>query len=653
MNTWFNQKIGGNGGHNRKPQRFKDLGDYSIDTLVRELIQNSLDAKLHDQPYVKLKISVTEINKAQFEKITDFIGQDQIALFQRSFDMAVEDVKVRMAEGNLLFKKDISKEYTLLIEEYNTIGLTGSVLGVDDKSNFDSLMRKTDNNEAKSETGISGGTWGKGSSIFTFTSKLWTWFAYSTLSKPWHDLENKITHDRRFMGRCMIAPFFERTENIAYTGDGWFSEKKYGDEPYPFINETADKLAQNLGLAKREDTPGTTFFIPFFNPYLDNASLDAIKKEFHSRILQNWFIPIFKGVLTVILKIGDEELIINKNLVLNTPELKFKNEILEWYFLGVPKRKNFFLEEIEVEVPPLQKGYLNDKNAFASKKKKVKLDLAIRLLDEDEDYQDNWVSCNKVFLTRNQGMLISYYEPFPPQEIRFESILFAGVQSKTETDILKAKHLDLFLAYSENPAHNKWCDSLKDYNICFLDRFEGKSPKPETYIKRMFQEIYNSLKKLVIKEKKANTSKDICSIFKKLTKLKDTGDGASGKSLFFMRTPNGISNPYIDEQGRYTYTYKLISNLDDEDLEISFKSYISSLEGEKDTDFESLGVPEFADLELLNENNAVLTQSAEPLIFLNPLAEKIIKIRTCVISNKRSFKNLQPLIKTKAKKIIR
>ncbi|MEJ7683735.1 MAG: hypothetical protein WKG06_38915 [Segetibacter sp.] len=278
----------------------------------------------------------------------------------------------------------------------NTIGLTGSVLGVDDKSNFDSLLRKTDNNEAKQGIGITGGTWGKGSSIFTFTSKLWMWFAYSTLSAPWKDLEAGVTHERRFMGRCLIAPFYNKLEKLSFTGDGWYSESKHGNEPYPFINEDADLLAEALGVDKRIDD-GTTFIIPFFNAFIDEPNEQNIIKEFYDKILQNWFIPLYDGLLKVTVAGPSETYEIDKKAIIECKGLRYKIEILEWYRLGCPKRKNLYLETLPLEAPALFSEYINKHNQFAKKKQKIQADLAIRIIDEAEDYNDEWNTVNKVF----------------------------------------------------------------------------------------------------------------------------------------------------------------------------------------------------------------------------------------------------------------
>ncbi len=44
MNKWHYRTQRGDAGLNRKPPRLKDLGEHSIGILVRELIQNNLDA---------------------------------------------------------------------------------------------------------------------------------------------------------------------------------------------------------------------------------------------------------------------------------------------------------------------------------------------------------------------------------------------------------------------------------------------------------------------------------------------------------------------------------------------------------------------------------------------------------------------------------
>ncbi len=646
---WHYRTQKGDAGLNRKPPRFKDLGEHSIRIFVREVLQNNMDAADNGNP-ITVGITISEWGKKEISSFFDFVGEDHIQLLKKSGSYPDPAVAPYLKECLEIISGKKNTSFLIIVEETNCIGLLGPIReSQTEKSHFDALMRKVENNEAKKETTNSGGTWGKGSSIFTYTSQLWTWFSYSHLSTPWLDKETNILHSRRFIGRCMLAPFFDEKTNESYLGDGWFCKKDHKIDAYPFINEEADKFASQLGVQINHNKPGTTFYVPFFKPVLENGnekvSVEAVKDEFVEQILQNWFIPIFNNALTINLTIGTRTITISKSFLSTVPQLKFKLQILEWYEKGCPPDKRFHRESIEVEVPALRENWLDNKTDFAKERQKVHSDLVVRVLDEDEDFNDSWSTINKVALCRNKGMIIVDEEAIQSTSFRAESIFFGGLLANSEASLAKRRHLDLFLAYAENPAHNTWCRYPSDYDRCFLERFERTRSKPESSIKYLFNEIYGVFKKLLGDEAEQSENKDICSVFKKLARLKSKGDESGGKALFLMRT---VEEPVVDHEGRYVFSKRVISNVNDGDIEVYFKTFIDSLEGEKDKDFDSLGITEFTNLELIDAKGAVIEEGDNPKIYLMPEQEMTIKIRTCKIEKNSHFKNLEPLIKATA-----
>jgi hypothetical protein len=177
--SWVYIDRNGNAGLPARPPRFKDLGEHSIEIFVRELIQNSLDARFKEDIPVTIKIKVEEWDNKDIRSFFNLIGEDHLRKFIESYDYAITDVKPKMLNGQKLISGEREKSFSLTIEEKNCIGLTGSVKGIDRRSNFNSLIRKIDDNEAKKELSNSGGTWGKGSSIFAYSSELWMWFCYT------------------------------------------------------------------------------------------------------------------------------------------------------------------------------------------------------------------------------------------------------------------------------------------------------------------------------------------------------------------------------------------------------------------------------------------------------------------------------------------
>ena len=657
---WDYTKIDSNKSLSRKPPRFKDLGTHDIRTFVRELTQNCLDARFDDSIQVEINIEIREWGKEEIKKFLTLLGNEHIELLKKSYVEALPEVQVQMKDGYDILCGKKEKAFCLVVEEKNCVGLTGSEEGVNsdgikDKSHFNALLRQNDNNESKKELSNSGGTWGKGSSIFTFISKMWTWFCYTKLYEPWNDTENEITHSVRFMGRCMIAPFYNVPTKKSYLGDGWFC--KHGTDALPYVNNDADEMAKAFGLNLRSE-PGCTFLIPFLNPIgesIENKSpeLENVLSEFRMQVLQNWFIPIFNEQLKITIQTHKQKIEIEKvYLEKEVPELKYKIAILNWYKDGCPPDKRFVKEVIEVEVPGLQENFINPFNNFAANKEKVKLDLVIRMLTEDEDYDNLWKTKNTVSLTRNRGMIVTNFDDnlkfFEHSlDFRTESILFAGLLSQSESVPNKRKHLDPYLACSENPPHNKWCSSPVDYGICYLEFFEGK--RPDKTVRDIYDRIYGCFKELFKEDKAQPSNKDICAIFKKLARLKITGDEGTGRALYFMRTPDGVTNPEIVD-GRYTYEFKFVhSESQPDNIRIDFKSFIESLEGETDKDFDNLGIPGFENIELLDTHGNKIDSGKSPSILLKHAESLTIKIRTCNIDNNSRFKNLKPIIKTSGK----
>ncbi|MEO7924718.1 MAG: hypothetical protein ABIR30_13635 [Chitinophagaceae bacterium] len=648
---WYYQSQEGNAGQNKRPLRLKDLEDHSIKSLVREIIQNSLDVRKNDTSPTLVKFTIKDWTTKDLENFKNIFGSDCLTYYERSHEKAQEDAKIKMQDGYNLLKGGENNLFSLTIEEQNCIGLNGSVNGYENEmptpSNFNSLMRMVDDNETKKENINSGGTWGKGSSVFTFSSSLWMWFSYTEFEDAWTDKKNNAVHKKRFMGRCAIAPFYNLGEEKTYLGEGWFCQN--GKDVDPYVNEQADDFANKLNLRVRNKNYGTTFFVPFFNSFLEDPDLNKIFNEFRDQILKNWFIPIYHGNLIIEIEAGGSFIKIDSNTLRGISQLKYKVEILDWYFDKAPKQKNLKLETFSVQVPKLKPEFKRASNSFAFIKRIANADLVIRIIEEDEDFEDIWETENKVALTRNRGMTINHYMAFETKDIRFESILFTGLLCKSEPKEDAKRHLDLYLAYSENPSHNKWCQTREDYPICFLERFDGKSPRPETGIYGIFREIGKILRKFIVKEKIVSAPKDICSIFKKLTKLKSTGDEKGGTSLFLMRK---ISEPKIDELGRYLFNYRVISNSEEKPICITFKGKINSLEGEREKDFDVLGIDDFKNLEILDEKDVLLSAGENPSVQLSPKEAKAITVRTCNILGNRAFQNVEPIIKATANLIL-
>lgn len=657
-NTWIFRQQVSDAGFDPRSSRIKDLGEHSIKTFVREFIQNSLDVRYNKAKPITISFHVNSLNRVDIESLKENLSEKFVKMFKKSFDEADLDEKEKLALGNnLLFGS--GSGFSLVIREGNCKGLTGSesIQKKGDKSNYDALCRKVNTNVK--EDSNSGGTWGKGSSIYTFSSLIRTWFAYSVLSEPNGDQK------KRFVGRCQLAPFTDYTSNpmTAFFGEGWFcrDENDKSKIGLPLTNSDADLLAKKFGLDERSnDDYGTTFFIPAFNPNIEGSSQEDIANEFIQQVLMNWFIPLYDGKLIVTIIGGKQPTTIDKTYLDSVKSLKYKLEIMDWYYKDRPDDNRFFIQPITIEIPPLKKTFQDAKGIHhAGKTRQVTFDLVIRKLEESEHFDDVWLTNNNVALVRGEnGMYINHHFPgvtfLSEQKILTESILFTGLATGSK-DLEAKRHSDLFLAYAENPDHSEWCtEEAKMNSVSYLERFEdlqtgkrGRKARPTTIIRDLlWKDLFKAFKDFFQENREIETGSEINQLFQKLASLKASGTSSPRESIVSVRRNPRFDYPEIDARGRFIYHYILKLLKDDKEVAVHLNSAIESWEGEV-TDFDELGIPEFEHLELFDdETGKKLDAGVNPKLTLNKSTQEVkVAIQTCSIINNIAFQNLQPKIK--------
>jgi hypothetical protein len=442
--------------------------------------------------------------------------------------MHSHDVKDLMSK---VFKNAKNKKnwIGLRIIEHNTSGLQGNEdpnRQKGQRSSFDALMRavnKTDKDEA-----ISGGTWGKGSSVYTYSSGLWMWFAYSVPEEPWiHEkpltIKNYQKTTARFMGRGIIAPFVDHENSMTFLGHRWFCREK---NALPFINEEAHELASVFKLPLRDiNNPGTSYFIPAFHPDdIEELNVETVVNRLKYEIIKRWFIPMYRNELICRIKSqfeNIEDIILDKKFLIGeVPELRYKLEILEWYFNNVENKKIKKID-ISTELPSVTKYFSKD-YPDARQPKNCVNHLVVREIEGNEKGFKGFNSVNRIALTRNNGMIINHYpflddEEHPEdnplnyylEEKKFEAIFFAGKICRNNENNETKQHMDLFLSFSENPAHNMWISNERDLGRCRLKRFnKNPPPYPWNRVDRLYKSLLLEIKKLFPKEDNIPIKKD-------------------------------------------------------------------------------------------------------------------------------------------------
>ena len=230
-----------------------------------------------------------------------------------------------------------------------------------------------------------------------------------------------------------------------------------------------------------------------------------------------------------------------------------------------------------------------------------------------------------------------------PGNKKFEAILFAGKMARIDLSEEEVDHLEMFLGYAENPAHNEWIHSKSDLKRCNLKRFERTPyPYPENRINSIFNKIHSIIAEIFPKDDNPPTKKEICSFWRKMYKLPSAGLGKGGDTSFTYKTLNAE----LDQSGHYSWRFVFQSQNTDQNLKLTFTPYLNSLEGpiKTITEFQNLKIPEFANLEITEGGRSISEVILEYDQENKKSIPKEIEIRTCNLTKKDIFKNLDPVL---------
>jgi len=237
------------------------------ETIVRESIQNSLDAAIDDPS--NIKVSFRWLDK------TSGLQPD---FFEQIFDGQLKHAK---EAGLDLDKIDFNNPTALVIEDFGTKGLTGSITEKDD-DNFSDFWRRHGKSH---KTGKSRGRWGLGKLVYSTTSQIGAFFGatYRAGDSGIHVMGQTVLNLRKVDGK-------------EYPPHGFFAdtigEDIYSEIPVPLKDsKLVDKFITQFSL-DRKDTSGLSVVIPFPNP---DFSLDAMIGV----AIVNYFYPIITKQLVL------------------------------------------------------------------------------------------------------------------------------------------------------------------------------------------------------------------------------------------------------------------------------------------------------------------------------------------------------------------
>lgn len=442
-------------------------GEPGLKTFVREVLQNSNDARLdNNQPArVTFKLKSLEGDEAM-----RYLQALDINTWSEHADLATGMESGKHIADAIERIKDDEKIRVLTIEDENTEGLLGGENA--NESNFTALVRDVLFSNKSSRT--AGGTYGLGKAVLWLYSGLSLVMFNSTLSES--DPKNESP---RLIGRTRLPTHKSEDGNTVYQGHGWWgsvNETREGARPESVWGENAESIAEDLQLS-RPETPGTSIQVVDFRVPTAEERLDD--EELANRITKlsiEWFWPaIYRGDLEVSVELESE----TKRASIDeypryepfTSCLDDRNDSVD--ALDEP-------EDVAQAVIPLDVPERDDGSGGGD----GQLDLAIRRANKAEDQHRNQVA-----FVRGAGMVVEYYDRnrVVVGDQGFHAVLLGGRASHWGTDrgLQEADTIvEDFLAAAEPPQHNEWVrtETLADtYSRGFRTAVEGiKSDVTET-----------------------------------------------------------------------------------------------------------------------------------------------------------------------------
>lgn len=237
------------------------------DTVVREAVQNSLDAQANGQQ-VRVTFTLVESIPAT---VAEHLFKDQID-HARAAELLTEEI-------------DYSQCSALVVEDFGTKGLTGRVDERDD-DNFSDFWRRHGKSH---KTGKAGGRWGLGKLVYSYSSKLSAFFG--------------LTYREGDVGPYLMGQTVLNTRNLngrTYVPHGFFADE-ITEGPntglqIPINSGPLIDVFQRSFELRRNHTPGLSIVIPYPREEIDLEKMIRVGVE-------NYFFPILTEQL--VLQFGD------------------------------------------------------------------------------------------------------------------------------------------------------------------------------------------------------------------------------------------------------------------------------------------------------------------------------------------------------------
>ncbi len=447
--------------------------------LVRESLQNSLDARLPsvDNNPVFVEYRIVEI------EVDEFV----IGLFNGLIDH-LDSKKSGINPENIPDFR--SKIKVLLVEDYNTLGLPGSLLenrdpedDDDNPHNFYWFWRRVGKSGKRNDEI---GRWGLGKTVFPASSKINTFWGLTVRN----DDGNKY-----LMGSSILKIHHLDGEELRISPYGFFGNYTDTEDPYFVLpaneendNNFIETFEEKFGIQRKSETTGEnlygfTVIIPFIWEEITASDLTiAVIEQFYYPILTgNLIIKIEDYRTETVIDINQDNLDqINQILPFDQMEDFRAEEVekllsLSKWAISQTDEDLIILNEPNINSDPMwrMEWYLDDilrnkiktraSNFFTGERISFKIPVKVHKRNSEPEFSyfkvfleyDRTLSRGENYFIRD-GITISSVRPLIKKGLR---VLV----------IIEKNDLAALLGDSENPAHTEWQKDTKSLQEKYTD----------------------------------------------------------------------------------------------------------------------------------------------------------------------------------------
>jgi hypothetical protein len=462
------------------------VGGFS-DALLRETIQNSLDAKADGNEPVQVLISI-------YRNVTIF-NDPQYHVFFNGLSEHLNAPRNGISDRP---KPSTSLDF-LVIEDFNTTGLAGDPERADvpeDGSSGENFFYFWRNYGRSGKSGKERGRWGLGKTVFSAVSRINTFFGLTIRENDQRAL---------LLGQSVLKIHNIGNQSfMPYGGFGKFGDLQ-GEQffPVPVEDKPAIENFTALFRLKRMTEPGLSVVVPFPYPDITAESLKA-------GVIKQFFYPIMAGTLAVTIHEGDIRILLDRQSILkmisdgkllmseNNGEIEDINLIKLFYFAqqAIEMRPEEYISLMEPEklnVAPHWEDTLFEGISLHDLRKKFDagtiIGFRIPVKVQIKGHKQIQVSRFKAFVQRDGKLQVAdnYF-------IR-EGIRISGVTSFKDKGIrgmvvIDEGELTTLIGDAENPAHTEWQKNSSK----FLEKYHH-GPSTLDFVKASLREIIHRLMK--------------------------------------------------------------------------------------------------------------------------------------------------------------